>query len=83
MEKTTTVTAIIGNGAWILRLVNGPHLRLEQIQKHFPDAKHTLPFFFNEYGDCLAQYAINSEDAMKYRFNHLQQFTFQTEEVTA
>jgi hypothetical protein len=73
MKETTTITAIIANGGWLLRLINGPHLCLEQIQQHWPDAKHTGSFF-KEYGDTCVQYLISANDALKYDLKQHQQF---------
>jgi hypothetical protein len=70
---TTTITAIIANNGWLLRLVNGSYLSLEQVQQHFPEAKHNLPFF-KEHDDACVQYAIGARDAMKYNFKQHQQF---------
>jgi hypothetical protein len=71
--ETTTITAIIANNAFLLRLVDGAYMSLEQIQQHFPDAKHHLPFF-KEHGDACVQYVIRGKDTMKYDFTQHQQF---------
>tara|TARA_R110000868_G_scaffold264057_1_gene522650 strand:+ start:242 stop:541 length:300 start_codon:yes stop_codon:yes gene_type:complete len=71
--ETTTITAIIANNAFLLRLVDGAYMSLEQIQQHFPDAKHHLPFF-KEHGDACVQYVIRGKDTMKYDFTNHQQF---------
>ncbi|CAB4151726.1 hypothetical protein UFOVP588_28 [uncultured Caudovirales phage] len=73
MKETTTITAIIANNAWLLRLVDGAHMSLEQIQQHFPDAKHHLPFF-KEHGDACVQYVIRGKDTIKYDLKQHQQF---------
>jgi len=73
MKQTTTITAIIANNAWLLRLVDGPYMSLEQIQQHFPDAKHHLSFF-KEHGDACVQYVISGKDTMRYDFKQYQQF---------
>ena len=73
MNEITTITAIIGNGGWLLRLINGPHLNVKKIQQHWPEAKHT-GCFFKEYGDTCVQYVIDANDALKYNFKQYQQF---------
>jgi hypothetical protein len=75
--QTTTFTAIIANNGWILRLVDGPHMGLEKVKQHWPEAKWNLPFRRNECGDICVQYAIEGEEAMKYGFKQHQQFQFQ------
>lgn len=73
VEKTT-ITAIVGNNCWILRLVDGPFVSLEKMQNQWSEVKHTSPFRMNEFGDICVQYLIEAKDANKYNFQHQQQF---------
>lgn len=63
---TTTISVILGNGAFLLRQISGPCLTLIEVQRVWPEARSAAPFFKNEWGDTLAQSQISFDDARRH-----------------